>query len=167
MRRRKRSADTSPVVGHTLRRMIARVRDGSDDHGSASLELIGAGVILLVPLVYLIIALSHLQAGAFAVEAAAGVFVRSGSEADARASAERAIEFAFADYGLDAQTATVDVSCEPVPTSCLERRGYVTVFVRADVALPLVPAILATPFPASIPVEASATQRVSRFWSGG
>ncbi|HSP76545.1 MAG TPA: hypothetical protein VLO31_10065, partial [Cryobacterium sp.] len=41
------------------------------ERGSASLEFITAGLILLVPLVYLVLAMAALQGGALAVEGAA------------------------------------------------------------------------------------------------
>ena len=43
----------------------------TDDDGSAALEFIAVGVILLVPLVYLIIALGAVQEQTLGVEAAA------------------------------------------------------------------------------------------------
>ena len=54
-----------------------------DETGTAALEFITVGLILLVPLVYLVLALASLQAGTFAVEGAArqaarGAMARSG-----------------------------------------------------------------------------------------
>src|ERR687898_866630 len=43
----------------------------SSDRGSASLEFLTVGIILLVPLVYLVLALAAIQAGALGVEGAA------------------------------------------------------------------------------------------------
>ncbi|MDQ1574531.1 MAG: hypothetical protein QOH44_2090, partial [Actinomycetota bacterium] len=39
-----------------------------DDGGSAALEFITAGLLLLVPLVYLILAMAAIQGGALSVE---------------------------------------------------------------------------------------------------
>jgi hypothetical protein len=140
----------------------------TSEAGNASLEFITVGMILLVPLVYLVLTLAQLQAGAFAVEGAARqaarVFVQSPNLSDASASAERAIEFALADYGLDSSTTSVSVSCRPVVTNCLTRQGFVTITVSTTVALPLVPTVLDLNVPLSIPLEATATQQVSRFW---
>lgn len=139
----------------------------SDEDGSASLEFITAGMLLLVPLVYLVLALSALQAGSFAVEGAARqaarVFVESEDEATASARAERAIEFALADHGLEAADASVTIVCAPDPSRCLTRLGTVTVLVRATVALPFAPPALSVDSPLAVPMEASATQQVSRF----
>lgn len=144
--------------------------DYRDDTGSASLEFITAGMLLLLPLVYLVLVMSAVQAGALAVEGAARqaarVFVQGETARTASAQAERAIQFALADYGLDAAEATVAVSCAPNPSECLTRLGTVTVDVGVSVALPLVPPGLTLDVPLAIPLEASATQQVSRFWSG-
>ncbi|MEX1079255.1 MAG: hypothetical protein WED09_09135 [Homoserinimonas sp.] len=141
---------------------------GGNEDGSASLEFITAGMLLLLPLVYLVLVMSAVQAGALAVEGAARqaarVFVQGETVAAATAQAERAIQFALADYGIDAADATVRVSC--APAECLTRLGTVTVDVGVSVALPLVPPGLTVDVPLAIPLEATATQQVSRFWSG-
>jgi len=142
----------------------------TDDEGSASLEFITAGLVLLLPLVYLVLTMSSIQSGAFAVEGAARqaarVYVQSPSVAHANAAAGRAIEFALADYGLDTDAVTVTVSCRPNPTQCLQRRGFVTVVVTTTVALPLAPPVLDLDAPLSVPISSTATQQVSRFWGG-
>lgn len=143
-------------------------RSFADDEGSASLEFITAGMLLLVPIVYLVLTLSSIQAGAFAVEGAARqaarVFVQSESVPAGSAAAARAVSFALADYGLDSRTVVTRISCTPVPTNCLTRQGYVTVEVTTTVVLPLVPPVLDLDVPLSVPITSTATQQVSRFW---
>jgi Flp pilus assembly protein TadG len=150
---------------------MRRSRLSTDDSGSASLEFITAGLLLLVPLVYLVLSVSAVQAASLAVEGAARqasrVFVQADSLTEARAAAGRAIEVTLADYGLDAADATVTVSCRPDPGACLERRGFVTVSVAADVELPLVPPGLEVNLPAAVSVQSTATEQVSRFAGGG
>lgn len=145
---------------------MLRSRLSTDDSGSASLEFITAGLLLLLPVVYLVLTLAAVQAGAFAVEGAARqaarVYVQAESASDADAAAARAIEFALADYGLETTAVAVGVSCTESP--CLTRRGYVTVTVSTTIALPLVPPVLNLGTPLSIPVSSTATQQVSRFW---
>jgi hypothetical protein len=140
------------------------------DDGSASLEFITAGVLLLVPLVYLVVALSVLQGAAFAAEGAARqaarVFVQAHSPAAAQAAAERAVTVAFADFGIESGVEPPRYECTPNPDACLTRSGTVTVTVRASVALPLMPPFLVAGGRGGIPFEASATQTVSRFWTG-
>lgn len=145
---------------------MPRSKPWTDDDGSASLEFVTVGMILLLPLVYLVLAVSSIQAGAFAAEGAARqaarVFVQAPDVATARAAAERAVEFAMADHGVDPGAVAVGIECS-VP-SCLSRRAFVSVSVQLSVPLPLVPPVIVGDFPLAIPLQASATQQVSRFW---
>ena len=147
---------------------MRRSRFFATDDGTASLEFVTAGMILLVPLVYLVLVMSAIQAAALSTEGAARqaarVFVQADNGVDARASTARAIEFALADYGLDASDATVKIRCVPDPSECLTRRGFVTVSVTIKVPLPLVPPALTIDAPLAVPLSATATQQVSRFW---
>jgi hypothetical protein len=150
---------------------MPRSRRWADDEGSASLEFVTAGMILLVPLVYLVLVMSSIQAGALAAEGAARqavrVFVQAPDVGSARAGAMRAVEFALSDHGLDPAAASVSVTCRPKPSSCLTRQGFVTVTVDMSVALPFAPAALQGDFAAAVPLHATATQQVSRFWGSG
>ncbi|CAN5275926.1 hypothetical protein BH09ACT5_BH09ACT5_12590 [soil metagenome] len=146
---------------------MLRSRLWAEDTGSASLEFITAGMVLLVPLVYLVVAVSSIQAGALAAEGAARqaarVFVQSPDEAAGEASARRALDFALADHGLTGG-AQLDVNCSAAP--CLTRREYVTVTVELSVPLPLAPSALVGDLPLAIPLRATATEQVSRYWGG-
>jgi Flp pilus assembly protein TadG len=146
---------------------MRRSRLWADESGSASLEFIVTGLLLLVPLVYLVLAVSAVQGASLAVEGAARqasrVFVQAGSISEAQAAASRAIEVTLADYGLDSAEVAVAIQCQPVPTACLTRRGFVTVTVETTVALPLVPSVLDLDLPAGVPVRAASTEQVSRF----
>ncbi|MHC5796967.1 hypothetical protein ACVXZ4_12485 [Lacisediminihabitans sp. FW035] len=144
-----------------------RDRVGSED-GTASLEFVTAGMILLLPMVYLVLTMSALQAASLAVEGAARqavrVYVQAADTRSAEAEAERAIRFALADYGLDASQASVAISCSPHPSDCLQRRATVTIRVGVSVGLPLVPPALSIDGPLTIPLRSTATEQVSRFW---
>jgi hypothetical protein len=141
------------------------------DCGSAPLEFITVGMILLVPLVYLILAMASIQAGALAVEGAsrqaARLFVQAPSTAEGRAEAQTAVEFALADFGVDTDSSRITIACSPEPTDCLSRRGFVTVTVSASVPLPLAPPALSVNTALSVPLRATTTEQVSRFWSTG
>ncbi len=149
-------------------RSSRRWTDASAESGSASIEFFGVGLLLLVPLIYLVLTLSALQTAALAVDGAARqatrIFVQGESVGDSRAAAARAIEVTLADYGVDAAGADVDISCRPRPSACLTRRGFVTVTIRVVVRLPLAPPVLDLALPAGLPVSATATEQVSRFW---
>jgi hypothetical protein len=165
VRKRKRLSERSSGGSGNTERTSPKL---AGEEGSASLEFITAGLILLLPLVYLILTMSAIQGGALAVEGAsrqaARVFVQSATVAEGQSSALRAVEFALADYGIDAEQATITITCRPQPADCLTRRGFVTVVVEAGVSLPLVPTALTVDAPLAVPVSSTATQQVSRFW---
>jgi hypothetical protein len=156
MRRSRRSTDR-PVLGSRL----------AQEEGSASIEFITVGMLLLVPTVYLVLALSSIQSAAFAVEGAARhasrVFVQADTVAQGRAAAARAIAVTLADYGLDADDARVVITCRPDPRDCLTRRGFVTISISTVAPLPLFPAVLEADIPPGVPIDSVATEQVSRF----
>jgi hypothetical protein len=161
MRRSKRSIDRGVPV-EVARRQSARF---ADERGSASLEFLTVGMLLLVPLVYLVLALAAIQAGALGVEGAARQAARvavTASDPDAtEAAVDRAVRVTLADFGIDADAASVTMVCDRV--DCAEPGARVQVTVGARIALPLVPDVLSLTAVGSVPVEASATQTVSRF----
>lgn len=144
---------------------MPRSRPWTDDRGSAALEFVTVGLLLLLPLVYLILVVAAVQSGALAAESAARhaarLFVQQPDVSRAAAVAERSVDFTLADYGVDSSTATVAVTCNP--TACLDPGALVTVRVTVSVPLPLVPAALPGDFPLSVELAASAAQRVSQF----
>ena len=150
---------------------MLRWRRWDAERGSASLEFITIGLILLVPLVYLVLAMTAIQGAAFAVEGAARqavrVFVQADNETEAEARAQRAIRFALADAGLSDLEPRVNVSCSPNPHACLTRLGTVTIAVAVTVPLPLTPPALELAVPVGVPVQATSTEQVSRFWGAG
>lgn len=83
-----------------------------DDAGSSSLEFIAVGVIMLVPLLYLVIAVGSVQEQSLGVEAAARQAARAiASAPDIAAAADRGEEVLdgiVAEYGID--SGAVDVS---------------------------------------------------------
>ncbi|EPR75822.1 putative membrane/secreted protein [Leifsonia rubra CMS 76R] len=138
------------------------------EQGSASLEFITVGMVMLVPLVYLVLTMSAIQAGALAAEGAARqaarVFVQADNLEKAESAAARAIEFALDNHNVDAAAAAeVSITCAPDPNDCLTRHGYVTVQVAITIDLPLAPPVLNGAFPLQVPLDAAATQQVSQF----
>ncbi|MBB2974729.1 hypothetical protein FHX49_000270 [Microbacterium endophyticum] len=140
-----------------------------DDAGSASVEFLVVGMLLLVPLVYLIVALSTIQSHAMGTAAASRYIARTiataGSGAAASTSTERALQMLADEYAMDAAQIEISVDCAPSAFSCPEAGTTVTVTVRAGATLPLVPPIFGLDNATAIPIEASSTQKVSRFWN--
>jgi hypothetical protein len=133
--------------------------DGVDaERGSAMIEFLGAGVLLLVPLVYLVVVLAQVHAAAFAVEGAAReaarAVVTAETSAQGAARAQAATGLALADQGFEVEPGellTLECSHQP----CLTPGATVGVHVRYSVPLPLVPAALQGWVPVAVPVEAS------------
>ena len=138
----------------------------ASERGSASLEFVSAGVLLLVPLVYLVLTLAQLQAATFAAEGAvrqaARVFVTAPTENLARTYAAGAIEDALADANLTSSQAHSTVTCSPVPQDCLAPQSWVTTRTAIDVPLPFVPSIFNLDKYARVLISAEATERVAR-----
>ena len=143
----------------------------TDDEGSAALEFITVGLILLVPLVYLIAALGVIQEQTLGVEAAARHTARVISlapDADAAvARSEQVLAGIVEEYGLDADAVDVSLSCVPAASECPTAGATVTVTVLTCVSLPLMPSLFGLDRSTAIPVEASAVQKISRLWGGG
>jgi len=138
------------------------------ERGSAALEFILVGLLLLVPVVYLIVALGLIQGQALGAEAGARHVARAVSTAagedDARERANRIVDAVVDEYGMDPASVDVSMTCAPATATCPEAGATLVVTLRTRVALPLVPPVLGLDHLASIPVEASAAQKVSRFW---
>lgn len=143
----------------------------TNERGSSSIEFITAGMILLIPLVYLVLAMSALQAGAFAAEGAARqaarAFVLASDEREGRAAASQAVAVTLADYGLDADSTALSIDCSAGAAVCLAPGEIVVVTVRVEVGMPLVPEVLGLQQVARIPMQASSTERVSKLWGAG
>ena len=145
----------------TWRERLARTRS---DEGSAIIEFIFLGVLLLVPLIYLVMTLARIQAGSYAVTTAAReagrAFVTAPSGPDAGARATAAADIAFGDQGF-AGLGTLEVSCSTTP--CLTPDGRVETTARVTVPLPLIPSFARGVVPLEIPLTASHLSTVDRF----
>lgn len=148
--------------------MRPRRRSRIDDDGSAALEFIAVGVILLVPLVYLVIALGAIQEQTLGAEAAARhmtrVIARAGDAAAASAASDRVLAGIVDEYGLDPGAVEASLSCTPAGAECPSGGATVTVTVATRVRLPLVPELFGLDRAAAVPVQAAAVQKVSRLW---
>lgn len=141
---------------------------GTNEEGSAALEFITVGVILLVPLVYLVIALGAIQEQTLGAEAAARHTARAIATAPDAAAATAEGEAVLAgiidEYGLDPEAVDVSLACAPAGVDCPSAGATLTVTVAARVHLPLVPPVFGLDRATSIAVQAEAVQKVSRLW---
>lgn len=126
-----------------MTRRSAGGRRGRDEAGNAVVEFTWLGVLLLVPLVYLLIAVFDVQRGAFATTTAARAAGRAFSLADSpeegRRRAQEAARLVFDDHDVEGGF-DVQISCHPQP--CLSPGSVATVVVTTQVVLPLVPDVL-------------------------
>jgi Flp pilus assembly protein TadG len=121
------------------------------DDGNAIVEFVFLAVLVMVPLVYLIVAVATVQRSELAVAQAARqagrAFATSASASDASVRVRAALRLAFADQGLpdDAEVRFVAAgrSCAgPRVTPRLEPGAEFTVCVLRRVDLPAVPSVL-------------------------
>ena len=138
-----------------------RQRTGPPEGGSAVVEFVVLGVLLLLPLLYLVLALARIQAGSYAVSQAAResgrAYVTSVSADAAPARAEAAADLAFADQGF-ADNGTLALDCDGSP--CLRRGGRIVSTATVTVPLPLIPSFARDVIPLSIPVSATSISDV-------
>ncbi|GEP46666.1 TadE family protein [Microbacterium saccharophilum] len=142
-----------------------------EDTGAAALEFILVGLVLLVPVVYLIVALGSIQAHALGVEAGSRHIARAIATAPDAATADaRAREILASvtqEYGIDPGAVQVSVGCRPAGAACPSAGATLLVTLTTAVPLPLVPPVLDLDRVARVPVEAVTAQKVSRFWGTG
>jgi Flp pilus assembly protein TadG len=138
------------------------------DDGSAAVEFIFVGLLLLVPIVYLVVALGAVQHQTLGIESGARHIARAIATAPDAAEADDRAELVMAtvveEYGIDPASIEVDVDCAGAASACPSAGATVVVTLRTTVALPLAPPILGLDHLARLPIEAVAVQKVSRFW---
>lgn len=125
--------------------------------GTALVEVTWLSILLLVPLLYIVLAVFEVQRAAFAVNAAARsagrAYAIAPSEAAAAERGEAALAVALADHGISATDVQAVTTCEPDPMNCLAPGSVIEVDVAYSVPLPLTPSALGGNTP-SIRVEA-------------
>jgi hypothetical protein len=130
----------------------ARLRRPSiDDGGSAIIEFIFVAVLVLIPLVYLVVAVATIQRSSLAVANAAReagrAFGTAEDGADATGRAQVAARLALGDQGVnepvDLRYVTAGESCDSTPIVPLLVPGTVfTICVERSFGLPGVPSIV-------------------------
>ncbi|AXG12920.1 pilus assembly protein [Intrasporangium calvum] len=134
------------------------------DDGRAIVEFIFLGVLLLLPLTYLVLTLARIQAATFSASLAgreAGrAFVTGADDEEARGRAADAGRIAFSDFGFD-EGATLVVQCDGTP--CLRPDGVVTSTATIEVHLPLVPDVVAGSLPASVSISSTHVAAVDTY----
>ena len=137
------------------------------DHesGSAVVEFISIGILLLLPLVYFVVAMGRVQAATFAADSsareAARAFVTAADDSDARRRAKIAVRLGLLDQGFDSENGVLSVQCERSP--CLTPGSQVAMRVQVRVVLPGVPHLIDHALSTSVTVRARQIAVVDEF----
>lgn len=111
------------------------------DEGSAVVEFVALGTVLLVPVVYFVLAVAQVQSGAFAVVAAAQQAAQLLARAEpgelSEAGLDAAAQLAAADQGFAPDRLSIRLECSE--GACAAPGAVATVHASLDVPLPLVP----------------------------
>ena len=119
------------------------MRRRRDQQGSAAIEMIWLGLLLLVPLVWIVVSVFEVQRGSFGVTAAARAagraYALAPDDASGRQRAEAVARQALADQGLADAPLHVRITCTPYPHDCHAGTSVITVRIASSVVLPLLP----------------------------
>ena len=110
------------------------------ERGTALVEFTWLGILLLVPLLYIVVSVFEVQRASYAVStasrSAARAFSLAPTAAEGEARAHAAVRTALQDQGLDGHDFDLSITCAP---ACLQPGSTVTVKLRTNVDLPLLP----------------------------
>ncbi|MGC4109426.1 MAG: hypothetical protein QM747_03155 [Nocardioides sp.] len=141
-----------------------------NQRGSAVVELVWLGILLLLPVMWIVLSVFQVQRGAFGVSAAARAAARAYAlapdDAGGLVRARAAATLALRDQGVRDVSPKVTVSCTPYPGDCHRGGSVITVSVRSRVDLPLVPSALGAGRP-SFALAASQTVPIGEFHEVG
>jgi Flp pilus assembly protein TadG len=123
----------------------ARRRRRGDD-GTALVELTWLGILLLVPMTWIVVSVFQVQQGAFAVSGAARAagraYALAPSDAEGRTRAEAAARQVLRDHDVGDLPLSLSITCSPYPHACHSGTSVVTVRLASRVTLPLLPDVL-------------------------
>lgn len=125
-------------------------------------------VLLVVPLFYLVATLGRVQAGAYAVSAAAReagrAFVTADEPAAAQVRAGAAADLVMGAHGFGPGDGHLELVCS---ADCLAPGSQVVVEARVEVPLPLVPDFMHGRVPSSVRLSAQHLATVDEFRPAG
>jgi Flp pilus assembly protein TadG len=141
-----------------------------DQRGSALVELSWLGILLVLPVLWIVMSVFQVQRGAFGVSAAARAAARAYSLAPDDASglvrARTAARVALDDQGVHGASLDVRVTCTPYPADCHQGTSVITVSVHSRVLLPMMPSALGGSRP-SFALDATQTVPIGQFQEVG
>ena len=123
--------------------MSSRRMSPRDESGTAIIEFVWLAILLLIPLLYVVLAVFDTQRTSYAASSAARsagrAFITSPDEQSAYARARAAARLAFADQGIEGAPMRLVIRCDPHPDNCLSPGSVVVAEVDSSVDLPLMP----------------------------
>jgi Flp pilus assembly protein TadG len=141
-----------------------------DERGSAVVELVWLGILLLVPILWIVLSVFEVQKGAFAASAAARsagrAYALAPTDAEGERRARAVARQALADQGLGSAPLQVTVSCTPYPRDCHRGTSVITVRIATRVDLPLMPDVLGGEQP-SFALDATHTVPIGQYQEVG
>lgn len=136
-----------------------------NERGSALVEMTWLGILLIVPLLWIVLSVFEVQRGAFGVSGAARAgaraFALAPDDASGRVRAEAAARQALADQGIPQAPLDVSISCAP-HADCHSGTSVVTVRIASSVKLPLLPDVLGGGAP-TFALDATHTVPIGQF----
>ncbi len=134
------------------------------EDGTATIEFVWLSILLLVPFVYILVAVFDTQRASYGVStasrSAARAFLQAPDVAAGEQRARLAARVALDDQGLP--DASVHITCLPSPADCLQPGSSVRVVVRTTQALPLTPSALGSQL-GGITVDSTHTEPYGTF----
>lgn len=116
------------------------------ERGSALVEFCWVGLILFIPITWVVLTVFEVQQGAFALNgaarAAARAYALAPDDATGTERAQAVVDQTLLDQGGDGQVGTVNVTCKPFPDNCHSGTSLITVHIESGVALPFLPAMI-------------------------
>jgi Flp pilus assembly protein TadG len=145
---------------------VTEVTHRRDERGSALVELSWLGLLLLVPMLWIVLSVFEVQQGAFGVSSAARsagrAYALAPNDVLGQARAEAVVRRALDDQGLDGVPFTLRVTCSPFPGDCHSGTSVITVRVLTRVEIPLLPEVLGGDAP-SFALDATHTVPIGQY----
>ncbi|GAA3591854.1 hypothetical protein GCM10022223_03100 [Kineosporia mesophila] len=137
----------------------------SREGGSAAIEFVALGLLLMLPVAYLVLILGRVQAASFAADGAAReavrAFITAANDTEGQERAATSAELALKDQGFAASDGTLHIGCSR--SSCLVPGERVTAQVEVTASFPWLPVGLADALRAQVVVSASQVETVDEF----
>lgn len=154
--------------GRKRRARLSR-RAKHPQQGSAAIEFVAVGLLLMLPVAYLVLVLGRIQAASFAANGAAResgrAFVTAPSEAEGERRALTAFGLALRDHGFEEDAGALEISCSASP--CHSPGERATTEIQIAVRFPWLPVGLSDALHTRVTVRSSHVATMDEFREPG